>query len=114
MSSKEDTISCKDVEGFFQPYLERSLSSRDTKLLLTHLKDCSECMDELEVRYLLHEGLKSLEDGHNFNLKEELKERLYQSEQHVLMIDRLKTSIVLLSGALLILGAVQLIMTITG
>ncbi len=111
---KKEEISCKDVENFLQPYLENNLNTKDTRVLLTHLKECSECMDELEIRYLLHEGLKSLEDGHDFNLKDELEERLYNSEQHVLMIERLKTSLVLLVLALLILGSVQLIFAILG
>ncbi len=114
MKINSEKISCKDVENFLQPYLEGNLGSGDMKLLLTHLKECSECMDELEVRFLLHEGLNSLEDGRNFNLKEELEERLYQSEQHVLMIERLKTSAVLLISALLVLGAVQLIFSVVG
>lgn len=113
-NKEEKKISCKDVEEFLQPYLEDSLKNKDMRTLLSHLKDCHECMDELEIRYLLHEGLKNLEDGHNFNLKEELKRRLYQSEQHVLMLDRLKTSVILIISAFLLLGSVQLIIMMMG
>ncbi len=114
MSKEEKKISCKDVEEFLQPYLEDNLKLKDLRVLLTHLKDCHECMDELEIRYLLHEGLKSLEDGHNFNLKDELKKRIYQSEQHVMMVERLKTSVILITSALLVLGFVQLIFALLG
>ena len=80
MKKSDSKISCKDVENFLQPYLEHNLGVRDTRVLLSHLKECSECMDELEIRYLLHEGLKSLEDGHEFNLKEELEEKVLKED----------------------------------
>ncbi len=114
MAKEKEKISCKDVENFLQPYLEDRLNNKDCYKLLNHLKVCDECMDELEIRYLLHEGLKRLEDGHDFNLKAELEERLYHSEQHILMIDRIKTSLILFAAALIILGLVQLVYVIVG
>ena len=114
MKEEKKEIRCKDVEDFLQPYLEDKLDNNDTKLLIEHLKDCPECMDELEIRYLLYEGLKFLESGQDFNLKAELEERLYQSEQHVLMIDRLKTSAVLFVVAMGIFGTVQLVLMMVG
>ncbi len=114
MGKNMEEVRCKDVEDFLQPYLEYRLDNKSTKLLIEHLKECPECMDELEIRYLLYEGLKMLESGRDFNLKAELEKRLYQSEQHVLMIDRLKTSVVLLLCALGILGIVQMIFVFIG
>ena len=107
MEKETEMISCKDVENYLQPYLEDKLNFSDTKVLLEHLKDCRECMDELEIRYLLYEGLKRLEKGHNLNLKAELEERIYRSGQHVLMIERLKTSAAMLFLALAVFGVVQ-------
>ena len=114
MKKEKKEIRCKDVEDFLQPYLEDKLDNSDTKLLIGHLKSCPECMDELEIRYLLYEGLKLLESGQDFNLKAELEERLYRSEEHLLMMERLKTSAVLLIVALGIFGAVQIILMMVG
>ena len=112
MKKEVKKVACKDVESFLQPYLEGKLNNRETKILLDHLKDCPECMDELEIRYLLHEGLNRLENGHDLNLKSELEERIYNSDQHILMLERLKTSVVMLSVALVIFAAVQAILMI--
>ncbi len=112
MEKETASITCKDVESFLQPYLEGKLNNRDVKVLMEHLENCPECMDELEIRYLLYEGLKRLENGHDLNLKHELEERIYDSRQHVLMIERLKASIVMLSVALVIFAAVQAILMI--
>lgn len=114
MGKETGTLSCKDVENFLQPYLEYRLDNGGTEVLIKHLKKCRECRDELEIRYLLHEGLKRLEDGQDFNLKTELEERLYQSEQHLLMIERLKTSVALLSIAVSIFAVVQIILILIG
>ena len=114
MGKEKEEIRCKDVEDFLQPYLEYRLDNRSMKKLVDHLKNCHECMDELEIRYLLYEGLKRLEAGQNFNLKKELENRLYKSEQELLMIDRLKTSFVLLLIALGIFGIVQMILNFIG
>jgi len=112
MDRERSEVTCKDVEGFLQPYLENKLNNRDTKILLGHLNNCPECMDELEIRYLLYEGLKRLENGHDLNLKQELEERIYNSDQHILMIERFKTSLIMLSVALVIFAAVQAILMI--
>ena len=112
MEKETASITCKDVENFLQPYLEGKLNNRDVKILMEHLESCPECMDELEIRYLLHEGLNSLENGYELNLKHELEERIYNSRQHVLMIERLKASVVMLSVALIIFAAVQAILMI--
>ena len=112
MERDRSEVTCKDVESFLQPYLEGKLNNHDTKTLLGHLENCSECMDELEIRYLLHEGLKRLENGHDLNLKQELEDRIYNSGQHLLMIERFKVSIVMLSVALIIFAAVQAILMI--
>ena len=68
--------------------------------MITTLEDALKRISELEVE--------------NANLKAELEERLYHSEQHILMIDRIKTSLILFAAALIILGLVQLVYVIVG
>ncbi len=114
MDSVNTANGCKDVENFLQPYLEYKLEYKDCRTLLSHLRKCHECMDELEIRYLLHEGLNRLEDGQEFNLKQELEDRLYRSEQHILMMERLKTSVILFVAAGFVFIAVHLILLFIG
>lgn len=40
-------------------------------------------MEELEIQYLLEVGMKRLEDGGNFNLKEEMNDKIKQMEQKI-------------------------------
>ena len=82
---------CKAAEGLLQPYLENSLNRQDTIKLLNHLDKCSECQDELEIRFLLAEGLKRLESGETMNMKAELHDRLRHSRREVVFREYLSS-----------------------
>ena len=106
----ENRASCKDVEDLLQPYLENKLNIEETELLLNHISTCSECGDELEIRYLLMEGLKRLESGETLDLKKELDDRIWHSRQRILFAERLKAVIFLVEGAACFLLLVNLIL----
>ncbi len=106
----EKRASCKDVEDLLQPYLENKLNIEETELLLNHISTCSECGDELEIRYLLMEGLKRLENGETLDLKKELDDRIWHSRQRILFAERLKAVIFLVEGAACFLLLVNLIL----
>ena len=89
---------CKHSEQLLQPYLENRLDLADTEYLLSHLDECSECMDELEIRFLLTDALKRLEDGETLNIKNELHERLDISRKTVTYLSTLNTASNLLTG----------------
>ncbi len=107
---KDETITCKEVENLLQPYLENRLGYAELSILLSHLGECAECRDELEIRYLLQEGLKRAEEGKSLDMRKDLSERLTKSRTYLLNVERMQNLIFLIEGAaflLLLVGVVQ-------
>ncbi len=100
---------CKDVENLLQPYLENKLNIEQLRLLNRHVKECPDCYDELEIRYLLVEGLNRLEDGETIDLQKDLDNRLYKSSQKVLLADRMQAIVFILEGVAAFLTLVNII-----
>lgn len=69
-------MNCKDAEKMISPFLEDDLDNRDLAEFLKHMDRCSECKEELTIQFLVLVGMKRLEDGNTFNLKEELDNML--------------------------------------
>ncbi len=59
-------------------FLAGELKHRELKQFLTHIEDCSECMEELTIQYLVMTGARLLEEGKSVDLGKEL-ERLTSS-----------------------------------
>ncbi|MCR4891689.1 MAG: zf-HC2 domain-containing protein [Lachnospiraceae bacterium] len=94
----EDNLTCKDVESLMQPFLENKLKPRETRLLLNHVENCKECEDELEIRFLLAEGLRRIEDGESLDLNQELSDRIKKSRKRLHYQDQIRAAIYLLEG----------------
>ncbi|MBE5926944.1 MAG: hypothetical protein E7270_08295 [Lachnospiraceae bacterium] len=52
---------------------------------IEHSKECPECYDELEIHYMIMEGLDKLENDSktSFNFKEELRMKLNMHEENI-------------------------------
>ncbi len=109
-----EEIHCREVENLLQPFLENRLHTDELKALLAHLDSCDDCSDELEVRYLLTEGLKRLEAGESFDLEKELEDRIEHARDRILLIDRIQTGTVLTAGVFLFLFIVYLVVNFAG
>lgn len=105
-----DERGCKEAEALFQPYLLNKLNNKDISFLLDHIEHCSECADELEIHYLMQEGLKRLENGETLDLKGELGRKLEKSRQKVLFLERLKAGLFLVEGTVLLVILSQIIL----
>lgn len=68
-----DFISDRILEDDKYEYLED---------FIEHSKECAECYDELEIHYMIMEGLDKLENDSkaSFNFKEELQKKLRMHE----------------------------------
>ncbi len=74
-------------------YLEGKLTPEDAKKVVKHLKTCRECNEELEISYLLSEGVKRVEIGDTLDLKVELEKKRQHSEKVLLFINRFRLMI---------------------
>ena len=53
-------------------FIENRLVGENLWQFLTHVEQCSECFEELEIRYLIAEAIGRLENGESINLRNEL------------------------------------------
>lgn len=86
-------MDCKRTEQLIQPYIDRHIEYDDLHDFMKHIGSCGECRDELEIRFLVKEGLKSLENGESFDLSRELNERLDRSSRTALILEHIRTGI---------------------
>ncbi len=79
---------CKNIEQMLPLYLEGKLGLDDAARVVKHLKTCRECNEELEISYLLNEGVKRVESGETLDVKVELEKKRAHSERILNLIKR--------------------------
>lgn len=89
---------CKDIESLIPGYLEGRLEVGDARRLLAHLKACPDCRDEMEINFLLEEGIRRVESGETLNLDSELDKKLHATEETLLLLDRIRSGIYIVEG----------------
>ena len=66
-------ISCKEFEKFIPEFIAGELEYRTLKRFCNHAKACADCHEELDIQFLVSEGMVRLEEGDAFDLNRELK-----------------------------------------
>lgn len=89
---------CKRADRLIPDYLDGKLGFDDTRFLIRHLKKCTECRDEMEIRFLINEGLKRVESGETLDLKNELERRLERSEWIITLLERVRAGVFIIEG----------------
>ena len=69
-------MDCKKVEKLIPKFIKDECTPKEDSMILEHIKECSDCKEELTIEFLLAEGLNRLESGESFDLKAELEKRL--------------------------------------
>ena len=62
-------------------FIENSLVGENLWQFLTHVEQCSECFEELEIRYLIAEAIGRLENGESINLRSELYRKIQMTKR---------------------------------
>ncbi len=71
-----DYIDCATCEQHMNSFIENELVGEMLWQFLTHVEQCPECFEELEIRYLIAEALGRLENGEVINLRSELSHKI--------------------------------------
>ena len=101
-------MTCKDAEKLISPILDDDLDNRELSEFLNHVDKCPECKEELTIQFLVLVGMKRLEDGNTFNLRNELDNMLITAKKKL----RTRRKLFVLSLVLEFMVAVMTIMTI--
>ena len=65
-------MNCKETEKMIPSFLTHKLNNRELNLFLMHVENCSECMEELTIQYLVMIGSSLIEEGKSFDLRNSL------------------------------------------
>ena len=109
----KDHKSCKDIQGLIPGYLAGRLTLKEAKRFTEHLKKCSDCREEIEISYLLDEGIARVESGETIDLHADLEEMLAGTEEAIQRLTQFSTAVYLIEAtAVFVLIACILILWI--
>ncbi len=104
---------CKDIQALIPGYLSGRLSLKEARVFTAHLKRCRDCREEIEISYLVDEGIARLESGETIDLHADLEDMLADTEEAIQRLTQFGTAVNLIEmTAVFVLIACVLIMWI--
>lgn len=76
---KKDNMECREFERLIPDYLAKKLDYPALKRFYEHMEECADCREELDIQFLVAEGMQRLEEGNAFDLQTELAQRLEET-----------------------------------
>lgn len=78
---KKENMDCKEFEKLIPDYLVKKLDYPTLKRFYQHMEECRDCREELDIQFLVSEGIHRLEEGNAFDLQTELELRLEETRK---------------------------------
>lgn len=98
-------MTCKEFERKIPDFIAGKLDFLTLRQFGEHMEHCPECREELEIQFLVTEGMQRLEEGDSFDLQGELNSRLEDARGRV----RFHLAFLGIGGALELLAVAALI-----
>jgi len=76
-------MDCKEFEKLIPDFLGRKLDFLTMERFAKHMEECPGCSEELEIQFLVAEGMLRLEEGDAFDLQTELETQLEEARRKV-------------------------------
>ena len=77
-------MDCKTCVRRITPYIQHELSDEETEDFLVHIHSCASCREELEINYMILEGLRVLDsDEENFDVQGAMDRDIRDSYQRL-------------------------------
>ena len=105
-------MNCKEADKLIPLFLEDDLDNRELSEFLSHVESCADCKEELTIQFLVQVGMKRLEDGNTFNLRNELDALLLDANKRLTTRKYLVLSSYLLQAVVLALGGTALFLAL--
>lgn len=83
MLTRKESMDCKEFEKRIPDFIARKMDYPTLKNFNAHIGKCVDCKEELEIQFLVTEGIQRLEDGNAFDLQSELDERMAETEHKI-------------------------------
>lgn len=90
-------MNCREAQALISKYVQDQLDVKTLEAFLQHVKNCPDCMEELEVYYIVFTGIKRLDEDENIavNYHTEFEREIKKSE---LSVKRVKTRVHIKKG----------------
>ena len=76
-------MDCKEFEKMIPLFINQKMDFLTTGKFCEHMKKCPGCSEELEIQFLVAEGMQRLEEGDAFDLQNELQQQLQDARRRV-------------------------------
>ena len=80
---RKEKMDCRECERLIPDFIGRKLDFPTLKRLYEHVGQCGDCREELDIRFLVTEGIQRLEDGNAFDFQSELEQRLEETRRNI-------------------------------
>ena len=104
-------MTCKDIEKLIPSFLDDDLDNKELSEFISHIESCSECKEELTIQFLVKVGMKRLEDGNTFNLRDELELLMRDSKKSLKARRYLVFTSYVLELAVIVLGVITVVLS---
>jgi hypothetical protein len=88
-------MDCKETQRNIPSFLKDELDSKTALDFVKHVRSCKECAEELDIEYLLFEGINMLENAEIIDVERELENRLNRVTQRERLHKKLKAGLFL-------------------
>ncbi len=86
-------MTCKEAQGMVIPFVRKQLTDEEAEAFLDHVDSCRDCREELEIYYIVEEGIRQLDsDGENYNIKEGLEREMRSCRQRLIRFHGFETA----------------------
>lgn len=76
-------MDCKEFEKLIPDFISQKLDFYTMEKFTKHMEECPGCSEELEIQFLVAEGMLRLEEGDSFDLQNELELQLEDAKRKV-------------------------------
>ena len=80
---REENAECREFEKLIPGFIGRKLDFPTLKRFYEHRESCGECREELDIQFLVTEGMQRLEEGNAFDLQTELGQRMEEAAKSI-------------------------------
>lgn len=98
-------MKCFEVHSLIPEYIKDKIPDKMLEEFILHVRNCSSCYHELETYYMIHKGIKVLDEDSNasYDLQKMLVDDLKKKEDRIKANKRIKVYVTIYILILLIL-----------
>ena len=76
-------MECKDFEKRIPDFIAKKMDYPTLKRFYEHVQQCPDCREELDIQFLVQEGMQRLEEGNAFDLQTELEQLMEEAVKSI-------------------------------